>query len=174
MTLDPFLAAPVHIQIHAAAAVLAIGLGPLAILRRRRDRLHKIAGYTWVAAMLVTALSAFTITSFGVVGPFSPIHLLAVLALWSLWRGMAAILRGDVRLHRTVMESLYWRGLILAGLFNFLPGRTTSRAIFPEMPEAGYAVIVFGLVVMFRSEIGAVLRRIVDAARGLFSESAKG
>lgn len=167
MTFDPFLSAPVHIQIHAVAAMIAVAIGPLAILRQRRDRAHKVAGYLWVTAMLVTALSAFSIGSFGVIGPFSPIHLLAVVVLWSLWRAMAAIFRGDVALHRKVMASLYWRGLILAGLFNFLPGRIASRAVFGDRPEAGYVVIALGLAVIFRPEITTLLRHVVGGVTRL-------
>ena len=40
MTLAPFLDAPVYIQLHASTAALAVVLGPIVILRNRRDRLH--------------------------------------------------------------------------------------------------------------------------------------
>ncbi len=144
MTFEPFLTAPFIIQIHAASAFLAIVLGPLALLRKRRDRLHKLAGYTWVIAMAITALSSFGIHGFGLIGPFSPLHLLAVLALWSLWQGMRCIFAGDIAGHRAAMQGLYWRGLCVAGLFIFLPGRTLSRMVFPEAQSLGYGVIVLG------------------------------
>ena len=150
MTLEPILTAPAHIQLHAGAAALAILLGPLVILRRRRDRLHRMAGYLWVLAMGTTALSSFWITSFGIIGPFSPIHLLAVFALWSLWVGMARVLRGDIAGHRVAMEGLYWRGLLVAGAFNFLPGRTMNRTVFGETSELGYLVLAAGLALIFR------------------------
>ena len=148
MTLTPFLTAPLHIQMHAVAALLAIGLGPVALYRTRRDALHKWIGRTWVAAMAVTALSSFLIWNFGLIGPFSPIHLLSVLALWSLWQGLAYIRRGNPAAHAAVFRSLYWRGLCVAGLFNFLPGRTMNRSLLPDMPEAGYGVIALGLTVL--------------------------
>ena len=141
MTLTPLLTAPLNIQIHASAALLAVALGPFVILRQRRDRLHKTAGYVWVSAMAVTALSSFTIWSFGVIGPFSPIHLLSILAVGSLWHGMRAAFRGDVAVHRASMEGLYWRGLLVAGALNFLPGRTMNRSLLGDQPQLGYAVI---------------------------------
>ncbi|WGW03326.1 DUF2306 domain-containing protein [Tropicibacter oceani] len=144
MTASPFLAAPLHIQAHALAALLVLILGPFVILRSRRDRLHRLGGYVWVVAMGFTALSSFAIHSFALIGPFSPIHLLAVLVLWSLWQGMAHAFAGRIRAHEAVFRNLYWRGLIVAGLFNFLPGRVVSRALLPETPELGYAVIVAG------------------------------
>jgi len=37
MTFDPFIYAPVYIQIHAAAAFYALVIGPIALHRQRRD-----------------------------------------------------------------------------------------------------------------------------------------
>ncbi|MEL6467062.1 MAG: DUF2306 domain-containing protein [Pseudomonadota bacterium] len=145
MSLLPILTASPMIQLHIAAALVALFLGPFALYRARRDRLHKVLGYTWVLAMAITALSSFFIHSFPVIGPFSPIHLLALFALWSLYEGMRHIFAGRVGPHRLVMRSLYWNGLIVAGLFNFLPGRTTNRVFFGAAPELGYVVMAIGL-----------------------------
>ncbi|MFZ7089500.1 DUF2306 domain-containing protein [Primorskyibacter sp. 2E233] len=144
MTLAPLLSAPVHIQIHAFAAMIALGLGPAVIYRRRRDTLHKVAGYIWVGAMVLTALSSFSIRSFALVGPFSPIHLLALLTLWSTWLGMRHAVAGRIRAHEQVMQGLYWRGLCVAALFNFLPGRVVNRIFFAQAAELGYVVIALG------------------------------
>ena len=62
MTFEPFLTAAPHIQIHAATAFLAILLGPIAIYRRRRDRIHKITGYIWVTTMAIAAISDWTVS----------------------------------------------------------------------------------------------------------------
>lgn len=144
MSLQPFLDAPTHIQIHAACATLAIALGPVAIYRRRRDMIHKVSGYVWIVAMLTTAITSFWIHSFAVIGPFSPIHLLAILAIWSIFQGMRAIFRGNVTLHRAVFRNLYWNGLMVAGLLNFLPGRTTARSFLGPDSALNWAVIAVG------------------------------
>ena len=124
MTLDPLLSAPPAVQIHAAAAMLALVTGPFALWRRRRDRLHRALGYLWVTAMTAAALSSFAIpsefTSFGA----GPIHLLSVYALAALVLAMRAIYRRDIAQHHAVMEALYVRGLAMAGGFSLLPGRT--------------------------------------------------
>lgn len=159
MTFDPILTAAPHIQMHILAATLALVLGPVAILRRRRDRLHKVAGYLWVTAMAVTALSSFLIHSFPLIGPFSPIHGLALFTLFSLWQGMRAILRGDVRTHELALRGLYWRGLCLAGLFNFLPGRTMQRALLGESETLGYVIIAVGVALIFANPIRRALSR---------------
>jgi uncharacterized membrane protein len=41
MTLDPFTTAPIAVQIHMASALIAVCLGPFALYRKRRDRLHR-------------------------------------------------------------------------------------------------------------------------------------
>jgi len=145
MSLAPLLDAPAHIQVHAFAAVLAVALGPVVIYRRRRDRIHKVVGYIWVLAMALTALSSFAITNFGIVGPFSPVHLLAVLALWSLVVGLRHAFARRIAAHERVMRSLYWNGLMVASAFNFLPGRVVNRVFFNDARELGYAMIVLVL-----------------------------
>ena len=141
----PLLDASPVIQFHVASASTALLLGPLALYRKRRDRLHKISGYFWVLAMGMTALSSFWIHDFPVIGPFSPIHLLAVLVLWSLYKGMGHVFAGRIREHEIVMRSLYMNGLLVAGMFNFLPGRVTNRMVFGEASTLGYVVIALGL-----------------------------
>ena len=42
---------------------------------------HRALGYTWVALMLVVAISAFWIHEIRLWGPWSPIHLLAIFTL---------------------------------------------------------------------------------------------
>ena len=141
MTLTPLINTDPVIQLHIASALLALLMGPIALYRKRRDSLHRWTGYLWVGAMFTVALSSFWIHHFGVIGPFSPIHLLAVLTLWSLVDGMRHAFARRWEAHGLAMRALYWRGLAVAGLFTFLPGRVFNRMFFPEMPELGYGVI---------------------------------
>ena len=147
MTFDPFLTASTQIQLHIIAGLLAVGLGPLAIYRSRRDRLHKVVGYTWVSAMFVLAFGSLFIPSFASPIHFGLLHGLALFALWSLWQGLRDAIRGDYAAHQATFRSLYWNGLIIAGAFNFLPGRTINLAFFPETPESGY--VLMGLISAF-------------------------
>lgn len=56
-----------------------------------------------------------------------------------------------------VMENLYVRGVALAGAFNLLPGRSTARALIPDIPELGYLVIacvlIWALVPLLRRHV---------------------
>jgi len=148
MTLTPLIDAPLQIQIHAAAALLAVLLGPVALYRRRRDRWHKIAGYVWIAAMLVVATTSWFISSFAIIGPFSPIHGFAVLTYVSIWLGMRHVIAGRITAHRAVFRSLYWNGLLIAGLANFLPGRSMSRMVFGAGSGLGWWVIGAGAIAL--------------------------
>ncbi|TFL20048.1 DUF2306 domain-containing protein [Jannaschia formosa] len=151
MTLAPLLAASPIIQIHADAATLALLLGAANLLRRRRDALHRALGRVWVGAMAVVALSSFGIRGFELVGPFGPLHLLSLWVLWSLWSGVREARAGRIEAHHATFRSLYRYGLLVAGAATLLPGRRLNQVLFPEAPEAGYAVLaVIGAAVIWR------------------------
>ncbi|MDO7558906.1 MAG: DUF2306 domain-containing protein [Loktanella sp.] len=148
MTLAPYLTAAPNIQLHFALAMISLILGPVALYMRKKNRTHKIIGYIWVICMAGVALSSFTIHSFAVIGPLSPIYGLAIFTLWSLYTAIRHVIAGRIALHRLVMRNLYWYGLILAGLANFLPGRATNHAFFPENPAHGFVVIGLGVTAL--------------------------
>ncbi len=140
-SLEPLLNAPLHIQLHVAGALPALLLAPVVLWRRRRDRLHKIAGYVWVVAMALTAISSFWISGFGIIGPFSPIHLLSILTLTGLFFGIRAAIAGRHGIHRKTMTNISW-GLLTAGVLNFLPGRMTNRILLDGAGWEGFAMVV--------------------------------
>lgn len=138
------------VQVHILFAVAAFLLGPVALLRRSRDRVHKGAGYLWVLAMTGTAVSSFWIHGFTVVGPFGPIHLLSLYVLWGLWQGVRHARAGDIAAHRATMRGLYLGAMLGAGLFTLLPGRRMSAMLFPDAPWTGFAgaaVLVMAVLV---------------------------
>jgi len=57
-------------------------------------------------------------------------------------------------MHRRVFQNLYWFGLMVAGLFNFLPGRAINRALLSDAPEFDHVLIALGpgtlLLMVFR------------------------
>ncbi|MEJ6391265.1 DUF2306 domain-containing protein [Gymnodinialimonas ulvae] len=151
MTLDPILSAPFEVQLHVAAALLALALGPLALYRTRRDRVHKCLGYVWVTAMGVLAVSGLFIEAvvLPLVGRFGPIHLFSIWALVSLWQAMAAIFRRDVARHQAVMRALYWQAIGITGLLALLPGRRMNAVLFGEAEWVGLwgiAVVALGVL----------------------------
>lgn len=160
MTLSPILDAAPVIQAHVAAGLLAILLGPVALYMRSGTKTHKITGYVWVSAMAALALSSFAIHSFAVIGPFSPLHGLALVTLWSLWEGVRHARAGRIAVHRRIYMNLYWFGVIIAGMFNFLPGRAINRALLPDAPEFGYVLIALGVGIALLMVLRPTLRKL--------------
>lgn len=111
--------------LHIVAALFALGLGPINLIRRRRDRTHRLIGRTWVGAMVVTAVS-----SFGVAQPYLSFSWLKALSVWTLISmalGVTAIRRGNRRAHVANMVGSY-SGLAIAFLFAALvPQRTLTQ-----------------------------------------------
>ncbi|SFJ58982.1 DUF2306 domain-containing protein [Jannaschia pohangensis] len=159
MTLTPLPDLPIYLDIHILAAMLALVLGPVAIYPKRRDRMHRLVGYVWLSAIVVTAVSSFWLQDFAIIGPLGPIHVFAFLALWGVWDGVRMARARNFAGHSETLRSLYWNGLILAGLFVFLPGRRLNRALFPEAPELGWLIVGLGVSIL----AWRALRRRADA-----------
>ncbi|MBV7410437.1 DUF2306 domain-containing protein [Maritimibacter sp. DP1N21-5] len=147
--LSPLTDAPLAVQIHAIAALEAVVLTPLALLRRRRDRLHKIAGYLWVTNMVLAAASSFWITEIRLIGPFSPIHALSVLTLVNVVLAVRAIWRRNVTAHQAIMKATAFWGLGVAGLLALVPGRRMHAVLFgPDTPDRYSDAGLLSFVVM--------------------------
>lgn len=116
------LGAPAVIRMHIAAALVALVVGTALLAGVKGTRLHKALGWTWVAAMGVTAVGSFWIR---VVNPghWSFVHFLSGWVVIALPMAVVAIKRRNVRLHRRLMTGLFVGGLVIAGAFTFAPGR---------------------------------------------------
>ncbi|WP_420862956.1 DUF2306 domain-containing protein [Algirhabdus cladophorae] len=146
MTLSPLLDAPLILQLHVAAAIPAILIGPFVLFRKRVDRWHKRLGYTWVVAMAALAIFGLFIQSHGGLwGHFGPLHGFSILTLWSLWTGIAHARAGRIHAHRATFQGLWYGGIGGAGLMQFLPGRTINQMVFGGPSELGYVVIGLGV-----------------------------
>ena len=75
---------------HALAAFAAVILGAVQLWMRKGGRVHRTLGYIWVALMAIFALSSCFIHELRLVGAFSPIHLLNIFTLWSLYMAIRA------------------------------------------------------------------------------------
>ncbi|MEO6013320.1 MAG: DUF2306 domain-containing protein [Devosia sp.] len=130
MSLAPLLAAPLAIQIHAGAAMLAMLLGAIILFRRKGTHLHKVLGRVWAALMLIVATSAIFINEIRLVGPFSPIHLFVLLTYAGIGFAIWEIRHGRVQSHQATMKSVYLGALLLTGAFTLLPGRRMHDVLF--------------------------------------------
>jgi len=101
----------VLIATHASTASVGLGLGGYQLVRRvKGDRVHRIIGWIWVAAMLFVATSSFAIRELRH-GQLSLLHVLSMVTLVSLVIGVVAVRRGNVAGHRGAMRGS-WFGVV--------------------------------------------------------------
>lgn len=113
---------PLAVKLHIVAALTALGVGTIILLRPKGTGFHKTLGWTWVIAMGTTAISSFFIT--GLNGNFySFIHLLSGWTIIGLPMAVYAIRNRKVDAHKRAMTGMFVGGLLVAGALTFLPGR---------------------------------------------------
>lgn len=124
--LDLVAQASPAIQLHLAAVLAAIAVGVVLLAGVKGRPLHRALGWAWVVAMMTAAVSSLFIRMLNH-GAFSYIHLLSGWTILALPLGVAFARRHKVRLHARLMTGLFTGGLVLAGLFAFMPGRLMWR-----------------------------------------------
>jgi uncharacterized membrane protein len=130
MTLAPLLNAPLAIQLHAGAAIAAFVLGLVQFAGVKGTTQHRALGYTWMALMLVVAISSFWIQGIHQFGNFSLIHVLSVTTLVMVPLGLYYARNHVVRGHKLTMLGLFLGALVIAGAFTLVPGRIMHKVVF--------------------------------------------
>ncbi|WP_313791150.1 DUF2306 domain-containing protein [Oryzibacter oryziterrae] len=130
MHIAPLLNAPLQIEWHAIAALVALGLGIFQLAGPKGRTAHRVVGWLWVLLMLSVAISSLFIHEIRLIGPFSPIHLLSILTIVSVPLAVLHARRHDISRHRRQMQILFYIALIGAGLFTLLPGRLMGEVVF--------------------------------------------
>jgi uncharacterized membrane protein len=129
MNLAPMINAQPVIQFHVILALLAMILTATIFSLPKGSPLHRRLGWAWVVVMALIALSSFRIHTLRWIGPFSPIHLLSLLVLCSLYVAVRAARTQDIRTHQRIMKSLVLYGLLITGAITFMPGRLMHQII---------------------------------------------
>lgn len=130
MTLSPIISTGPVVAVHALLALAALVSGALQLILPKGTGLHRFLGWLWVLLMALVSLSSFGIHELRLIGPFSPIHLLSVLVLYSLWQGVSRARHGNIDGHRRSMVSLYIYAMVLTGALTLLPGRVMHAVFF--------------------------------------------
>jgi len=130
MSLAPLLAAAPAIQLHAFAAMAAFALGVVQLAAPKGTLPHRTIGWLWVALMAAVAASAFFIHQIRLWGPWSPIHLIAIVTLVMLPIAVMQAHRHAVARHRNAMIAIFFGALVIAGAFTLLPGRIMHAVAF--------------------------------------------
>ncbi len=142
MTFEPLLSAPVAVQIHVATVVPAAFLGAVLLVRAKGSPGHRLLGRIWMMLMVVTAISTLFIHEINMWAGFSPIHLLSVVMLWSAYQAVRAARLGKIQRHARIVSAMYWGGIVVAGVFTFLPGRIMNAVIIGGGGISSTVVIV--------------------------------
>jgi uncharacterized membrane protein len=117
---------PPAIWVHLGLIVVALALTPTMLLRRKGTRSHRVLGYVWATAMVLTAAVSLTFKtgagpgSRGVfTGDVSPIHILSVVVLVLVPMLVFAARRHDVVRHRRGVRGVVIGAILIAGFFTF-------------------------------------------------------
>lgn len=128
MNIEAFLSAPLHIQLHALAALGALGLGVVQFSAPKGTIPHRALGYVWVGLMLTVAGTAYFIR--GESGTFSLLHLLIpVTVIGVVWLSFLAR-SGNVKRHRFAALMLMITALGIPGAATLIPGRLMHTVVF--------------------------------------------
>lgn len=137
MSLEPLLAAPLVVQIHAFGAMAGLILGTIQIVAPKGTLPHKTLGFVWIVVMAAVGISSAFIQHPVEPGDpfwkrFSAIHIFTLMTAYSLVAGGWLLMRGGpaMRFHSRPFIGLFIGGLLIAGALAFLPGRIMHQVAF--------------------------------------------
>ncbi|CAN5649955.1 hypothetical protein BH10PSE14_BH10PSE14_01350 [soil metagenome] len=120
---------PVLVWAHLATILPALALTPVMLLRPRGDKLHRLLGKLWVAAMFLTA-----VISFGVRlsrhGGLSFIHIISAYVIVAAPLIWWTARDHQVARHRRAVRGMVTGALLVAGFFTLPFGRLLGRWLF--------------------------------------------
>lgn len=122
MNWDAFTQASMVVKIHWVAAMLALLLGVIMLMRKKGTASHKLIGRGFIAIMIVTAVSSFFIHEINN-GAMSWIHIFIPVTFFASWEAIHYIRKGNVTRHKRAVIGMFFGALLIPGLFTFLPGR---------------------------------------------------
>ena len=128
--MSPLAESSLPLQIHVASAIstFLVGLYLLSGLPKG-TKTHRRIGWLWVTTMAITAVSSFFLV--GLNGnTYSWIHGLSAWTVIMLPFGVVAARRHNVKSHASNMRGMFLGGMLIAGLFSFLPGRMMWHLFF--------------------------------------------
>lgn len=114
---------------HLGLIAAALGLTPVMLIRPKGNRPHRVLGWVWAIAMILTALSSLLIRDANH-GRFSVIHILSVWVLIQVpllvWRARTHNVAG----HRRGVRGIVFGALLIAGFFTFPFDRLLGHWLF--------------------------------------------
>ena len=132
MSLAPLLQASIWIQLHVAAALLALVLGASQFLSRKGSISHRLVGWVWIGLLAALCVTSFFIPGSWRIGPVSVFHVLSVYTLWALYRGAKAAREGEVADHKSYMSWLYGLSVVVSAVVAVASGGVLYQVFFPR------------------------------------------
>jgi len=118
-----------HVWAHLATMATALALTPAMLWRRKATRSHRVLGWIWASAMVITAALSFLIRDSNH-GSLSVIHILSAYVLiqvpWLVWRAR----NHQVAQHRRGVRGIVFGALLIAGFFTFPFDRLLGHWLF--------------------------------------------
>lgn len=138
-------------QLHVTVAIIAILIGVIQIVRRKRGSGHRLLGRAWVAAMALTTVSSFFLQS--ATGGFNFLHGLSVFVLANLALGVWRARRGRYTEHALFMINT-WGGLVTAGwMAAARHGLELSSGIHALILAAFWAILIVATLPLHRQAV---------------------
>src|SRR5579884_880651 len=113
---------------HLTTVLAALPLGISQLVLPKGTLRHRIVGYIWIVLMVTTAIVSFWVHTINKNG-LSPIHLFSVLTLVTAPIIVWAARTGRVENHRRAVLGLMLGGLVVAGIFTFIPNRALGQLV---------------------------------------------
>lgn len=154
------------ILFHVSTVVPAAFLGAFLLAGPKGTPSHRLLGKVWLLLMVGTSLSTFFIHEIRLIGDFSPIHLLSVFVIAGSFRAVAAARRRDIVAHRRHVAGMYLGGIVIAGLFTFVPGRLMYAFVFSDITFIGAVLAALFLCLSFGVAARLALREMVPTQTG--------
>ena len=128
--ITPLITSSLALKIHVTSALATFAIGLLLLSGLPKGtKIHKRLGWTWSVFMASTAISSFFLVGLNG-GHFSWIHGLSAWTIIVLPFALVAARRHNVKSHAKQMRGMFLGGMVIAGLFSFLPGRTMWYIFF--------------------------------------------
>jgi uncharacterized membrane protein len=126
VTLAPLIAAPMLVQVHAALGLAALVVGAARVMWPHREGWDRALGWGFLGLLLAVAGSALLLARPPGTPNLSGLTLGHLFVLASLLGAIAALRTAGGRhrlLWRNIVTCLFAGVLIMAGLFEVMPGR---------------------------------------------------
>ncbi len=120
---------PVLVWAHLATILPALALTPVMLLRPRGDKLHRLLGKLWVAAMILTAAISFGVR-LSRHGGLSFIHIISAYVIVAAPLIWWTARHHQVARHRRAVRGMVTGALLVAGFFTLPFGRLLGSWLF--------------------------------------------